>query len=142
MGRVSELGHRLPGHRGRIPPSAGDHRRDPRADGYSTFAVGKWHLAPIGETPPGLTTTGPCQRGFDRFYGFLDGETNQWHPDLVHDNHQIEPPRDRDGYHLTEDIVDQASHGPRQRSVAPGQAVLPVPGLRGLPLARTTRRPR
>jgi arylsulfatase len=51
----------------------------------------------------------PLQRGFDRFYGFLDGETDQFHPELVYDNHSIEPPgRPEDGYHLSEDLVDRA----------------------------------
>ena len=51
----------------------------------------------------------PLGRGFERFYGFLAGETDQYHPDLVHDNHQIDPPRTpEEGYHLTEDLVDHA----------------------------------
>ena len=50
----------------------------------------------------------PLQRGFDRFYGFLEGETDQFHPELVYDNHPIDPPgRPEDGYHLSEDLVDQ-----------------------------------
>ena len=49
----------------------------------------------------------PLGRGFDRFYGFLEGETDQFHPDLVRDNHSVEPPaKPEDGYHLSEDIVD------------------------------------
>ena len=63
----------------------------------------------------------PSQRGFDRFYGFLEGETSQWHPELVEDNHHIEPP-DRPGYHLTEDIVDRSMQFIRgQQSMAPGK---------------------
>ena len=51
----------------------------------------------------------PCQRGFDRFYGFLDGETDQFHPELVADNHFIDPPKSvAEGYHLSEDLVDQS----------------------------------
>ena len=51
----------------------------------------------------------PLGRGFERFYGFLGGETDQYHPDLVHDNHQVDPPRTpEEGYHLTEDLADQA----------------------------------
>ncbi|MGH9205959.1 MAG: sulfatase-like hydrolase/transferase, partial [Acidimicrobiales bacterium] len=51
----------------------------------------------------------PLGRGFERFYGFLGGETDQFHPDLVYDNHQVDPPRSpEDGYHLTEDLVDKA----------------------------------
>ncbi len=51
----------------------------------------------------------PLARGFDRFYGFLEGETDQFHPELVCDNHPIDPPAGpTDGYHLSEDLVDQA----------------------------------
>ena len=51
----------------------------------------------------------PLGRGFERFYGFLAGETDQYHPDLVHDNHQVDPPRSpAEGYHLTEDLADRA----------------------------------
>ena len=51
----------------------------------------------------------PLQRGFDRYYGFLDGETDQFHPELTYDNHWIEPPRTvEEGYHLSEDLVDKA----------------------------------
>ena len=50
----------------------------------------------------------PLGRGFDRFYGFLEGETDQFHPELVCDNHPIDPPaRPEDGYHVSEDLVDQ-----------------------------------
>ena len=51
----------------------------------------------------------PCQRGFDRYYGFLDGETDQFHPELVYDNHHVDQPKSvEDGYHLSEDLVDHA----------------------------------
>jgi len=81
-----------------------------RDQGYATMAVGKWHLAPMEEcSAAGPFDQWPLGRGFDRFYGFMDGETDQFHPDLVCDNHQIEPPgRPEDGYHLSEDLVDQA----------------------------------
>ena len=51
----------------------------------------------------------PVQRGFDRFYGFMQGETDHFHPELYADNHMVEQPSSaEDGYHLTEDLVDQA----------------------------------
>ncbi len=51
----------------------------------------------------------PLQMGFDRFYGFIGGETNQWYPDLVEDNHYIEQPYSpEEGYHLSKDLADQA----------------------------------
>jgi len=80
-----------------------------RDQGYATFAVGKWHLAPMEEcSAAGPFDQWPLGRGFDRFYGFLDGETDQFHPELVCDNHIIEPPGGpADGYHVSEDLVDQ-----------------------------------
>ena len=57
----------------------------------------------------GPYTRWPLGRGFERFYGFLGGDTSQWYPDLVYDNHQVEPPRTpEEGYHLSEDLVDKA----------------------------------
>ncbi|QGG94326.1 sulfatase-like hydrolase/transferase [Actinomarinicola tropica] len=80
-----------------------------RDAGYATFCAGKWHLAPIEQcSAAGPFDQWPLGRGFDRFYGFLDGETDQFHPELVADNHPIEPPAGPDdGYHLSEDLVDQ-----------------------------------
>ncbi len=78
--------------------------------GYATFMVGKWHLAPMEEcSAAGPFDQWPLGRGFDRFYGFLDGETDQFHPSLTVDNHHIDPPAGpEDGYHLSEDLVDRA----------------------------------
>lgn len=78
--------------------------------GYTTFALGKWHLCPMDEaSAAGPYDAWPLQRGFDRFYGFLDGETDQFAPDLVYDNHRVDPPATAaEGYHLSEDLVDKA----------------------------------
>ena len=63
------------------------------ADGYATFCAGKWHLAPTSDiSAAGPFDQWPLARGFDRFYGFLEGETDQFHPELVVDNHHIDPP--------------------------------------------------
>ncbi|MDE0496416.1 MAG: arylsulfatase [Acidimicrobiaceae bacterium] len=77
--------------------------------GYATFCCGKWHLAPTEDiSAAGPFEQWPLGRGFDRFYGFLEGETDQFHPELVVDNHHIDPPAGpEDGYHLSEDLVDQ-----------------------------------
>ncbi len=79
-------------------------------NGYNTFMVGKWHLTPSNqETAAGPYDRWPLGRGFERYYGFLGGDTSQWYPDLVYDNHQVEPPKTPEqGYHLTEDLVDRA----------------------------------
>jgi arylsulfatase len=79
-------------------------------NGYSTFAVGKWHLTPSHEAQMGAPRwRWPLGRGFERFYGFLGGETDQYHPDLVYDNHEVDPPKTpNEGYHLTQDMADKA----------------------------------
>ena len=79
------------------------------AAGYATFCAGKWHLAHTQDSSAaGPFDQWPLGRGFDRFYGFLEGETDQFHPELVIDNHRAEPPaRPEEGYHLSEDLVDQ-----------------------------------
>lgn len=81
-----------------------------RGAGYTTFALGKWHLCPMDEaSAAGPYDAWPLQRGFDRYYGFLDGETDQFAPDLVYDNHRVNPPATAaEGYHLSEDLVDRA----------------------------------
>ncbi len=78
--------------------------------GYNTFAIGKWHLTPATEmTAAGPYHRWPLGRGFERFYGFLGGETDQWYPDLVEDNHWVPTPaRPEDGYHLNADLADHA----------------------------------
>lgn len=93
-----------------------------RAQGYNTFATGKWHLAPMDETSgAGPFDQWPLGRGFDRYYGFLQGETDQFSPELYCDNHPIDPPRTAaEGYHLSEDIVDQSMQMIRdQKSLVP-----------------------
>ena len=122
MGGLADWDFGFPGMRGRIAKSAGTLAEMLRLEGYNTFATGKWHLTPTFETSPsGPYDQWPLQRGFDRYYGFLEGETNQWHPELTMDNHHIEAP-DHDGYHLSEDIVDQSIGFIRQQqSVTPGK---------------------
>ena len=72
--------------------------------------VGKWHLCPTDEMNLASTRRNwPSGRGFERCYGFLGAETNQWYPDLVYDNHSVDQPRTpEEGYHLTDDITDKA----------------------------------
>ena len=110
MGFLTDVPIGLPGYTARIPRRAGTLPRLLRDAGYSTFAVGKWHLAPRWEQ----SASGPFDRwplglGFERYYGFLNGDTNQWTPELVRDNGFIDPPRRPEaGYHLSEDLADQA----------------------------------
>ena len=73
-------------------------------------SAGKWHLAPATEMSLGSPRHHwPLSKGFDRYYGFLAGETDQYHPDLIADNHQVFPSTTPEqGYHLTEDLADHA----------------------------------
>ncbi len=122
MGRIVETATGFPGYDATVPKDSGFLSEILLRNGYSTFAVGKWHLAPAGEMAMGgPKDKWPLGRGFERFYGFLGGETDQFHPDLVYDNHQIDPPRTPDqGYHLTEDLVDHATLFVKDlRAVAP-----------------------
>jgi arylsulfatase len=110
MARIVEFASGFPGYDATIPPDCGFLSEVMLGAGYATFAVGKWHLAPAPEmTTGGPRDRWPLGRGFERFYGFLAGETDQYHPDLIHDNHQVDPPRTpEEGYHLTEDLADHA----------------------------------
>ena len=112
----------FPNCTGGVAKSAGTLAEMLGPQGYATFAVGKWHLTPMEETSAaGPFDQWPLARGFDRYYGFLQGETDQFSPELYCDNRPIDPPRtQQEGYHLTEDLVDQAQAMIRgQKSAVP-----------------------
>lgn len=110
MRSIANFNTGYPHMTGRISDHATTMAEVLRDFGYTTFALGKWHLCPMDEaSAAGPYDAWPLQRGFDRFYGFLDGETDQFAPDLVYDNHRIDPPATAaEGYHLSEDLVDKA----------------------------------
>jgi arylsulfatase len=110
MGRIVDLATGFPGYDARIPPSCGMLPAMLTPHGYAAWAVGKWHLTPEDEEHLGARRDRwPLGRGFERFYGFFPGETHQFVPSLIHDNHAVEPPAGvDDGYHLTVDLVDRA----------------------------------
>ncbi|MFC9931463.1 arylsulfatase [Streptomyces sp. NPDC127190] len=110
MALVTEFSTGYPGYNGRIPFENGFISEMLVEQGYNTYAIGKWHLVPSEfESAAGPYDRWPLGRGFDRFYGFLGGDSSQWYPDLVYDNHQTEPPATpEEGYHLTPDLVDRA----------------------------------
>ena len=91
-------------------------------NGYSTFAFGKWHLCnQASMSGAGPYNQWPLGRGFEKYYGFLNASTSQFHPSLIQDNTAIDPPkRPEDGYHLSADLIDHAiKYIGTQKSVAP-----------------------
>jgi arylsulfatase A-like enzyme len=107
---VSNMDTGFPNMRGAVTPKAATVAQVLGDSGYATMAVGKWHLCPMAEaTAAGPFRNWPLQKGFDRFYGFLQGETDQFYPELSCDNRFIDPPRTpEEGYHVSEDLVDQS----------------------------------
>ncbi|MFI7666247.1 arylsulfatase [Nocardia sp. NPDC049526] len=110
MACISEAAVGFPGANGHIPPECATLAEVLVEQGFSTAMVGKWHLCAEDEMNLASTKRNwPVGRGFERFYGFLGAETNQWYPDLVHDNHPVEQPATPEqGYHFSVDITDRA----------------------------------
>jgi len=127
MRAVSNFDTGFPNMRGSITPRAATIAELVRPHGYATYAAGKWHLAPMAEcSAAGPHTNWPLQKGFDRFYGFLQGEADQFAPELTCDNTHIDPPGTyEDGYHVSEDIIDQSMGWVRDlKSVRPDRPFL------------------
>jgi arylsulfatase len=110
MACITECASGFPSSNGHIPPSCATLAEMLVDRGFSTAAVGKWHLTAEDEMNLASTRRSwPLGRGLDRFYGFLGAETNQWYPDLVHDNHPVDQPSTpEEGYHLSVDLTDRA----------------------------------
>jgi arylsulfatase A-like enzyme len=110
MGCLANFDSGFPGYRGKISREAGTLPEILRANGYGTYMVGKWHATPLSQTGAAGPYDGwPLGRGFNRYYGFMDAETDQFSPELVRDNTPVDPPRGyADGYHLTEDLIDES----------------------------------
>jgi arylsulfatase A-like enzyme len=110
MACITEGSEGFPGSNGNIPFENGMLSEILLEHGYNTYAIGKWHLTPADQiSAAGPYDRWPLGRGFERYYGFLGGDTNQYYPELVYDNHSVEPPKTpEEGYHLTVDLVDKA----------------------------------
>jgi arylsulfatase A-like enzyme len=118
VGIVQEMAAGYPGYSGRLSKRATTLAEALGPAGYSCFAVGKWHLAPIEHwSPAGPFDYWPLQRGFSRHYGFIDAATDQWHPELIEGNAYIRRPA-RPDYHLTEDLIDKAIGYVRDQTAA------------------------
>ena len=109
MAIVEEFTEGFPGINGRIPPDTALISEVLAERGYSTSCVGKWHLTPLEESNLAATRRHwPLSRGFDRFYGFMGGETDQWYPELIYDGHPVEAPATpEEGYHFSKDMADR-----------------------------------
>ena len=110
LSAITELSVGYPAHNGMMGFEHGFVSEILLEQGYNTFCIGKWHLTPPEEgTLAGPFSRWPLGRGFERYYGFLGGDTDQWHPDLTYDNHPVEPPATpEEGYHLNIDLADKA----------------------------------
>jgi len=103
-----------------IPPDSGTLAEILHDRGYRTYCAGKWHLSPSqAGTITNSRRTWPLGRGFDRYYGFLGGQTSPWYPDLVYDNQHVDP---------------RVVRGPVLLHRLPGRAARRLPG--GIPAAR------
>jgi len=119
-GSIMETATAYPGNTGQVPNSVAPLAEILRLNGYSTSAFGKWHETAAWETSvSGPYDRWPTHQGFDKFYGFIGGETDQWYP-LIYDGvTRVTPPKS-DDYHFTVDMSDQAIGWVRaQQSMTP-----------------------
>ena len=109
MGNICEIAYGFPGYDSVIPQSTATVAQILRMNGYGTALFGKAHLTPTWETgPAGPFDRWPTGLGFERFYGFLGGDTSQYEPALYDQTTPVEPYLGRDDYHLSEDLADKA----------------------------------
>jgi arylsulfatase len=110
MGGITEMATSAPGYTSVIPNTAAPLAKTLQLNGYATSQFGKCHEVPVWETSPlGPFRQWPTGQGFEHFYGFVGGETNQYYPAIYRDTVPVEPPfGPDDGYHFTEDMTDNA----------------------------------
>jgi len=110
MGGITEMATSAPGYNSIRPDSAAPLAETLKLNGYSTAQFGKCHEVPVWETSPmGPFRQWPTGSGFEHFYGFIGGETNQWAPAIYRDTVPVEPDRTpEEGYHFGEDMTDRA----------------------------------
>ncbi len=123
MGGITEIATSAPGYNSILPNTVSPIARTLKLNGYSTAQFGKCHEVPVWETSP----MGPFDAwptgggGFEYFYGFLGGETNQWYPALYEGTTPVEPDKTpEEGYHFTDDMTTKAINWVRQQ-----QALMP-----------------
>ncbi|HEY6328638.1 MAG TPA: arylsulfatase, partial [Blastocatellia bacterium] len=118
MGGITEIATSAPGYNSIRPNTCSPLAETLKLNGYSTAQFGKCHEVPVWQTSP----MGPFDAwptgggGFEYFYGFIGGETNQWYPALYEGTKAVEPEKTpAEGYHLTEDLTDKAIGWIRQQ---------------------------
>lgn len=118
MGGITEIATSAPGYNSILPNTCSPLARTLKLNGYSTAQFGKCHEVPVWQTSP----MGPFDAwpsgggGFEYFYGFIGGETNQWYPALYEGTKAVEPEKTpEEGYHLTEDMTNKAINWVRQQ---------------------------
>ena len=110
VGHVANVSMEMdrPGLQGGVTPSAALISEILKTNDYSSYGVGKWHIAPVNTvTPAGPFDYWPLAKGFDRYYGFMDGETDQYTPQLVNGNEMVTAPT-TEGYNLNDDLLAHA----------------------------------
>jgi arylsulfatase A-like enzyme len=117
MGVITELATSAPGYSSVRPNTCAPLAETLRLNGYSTAQFGKCHEVPVWQSSPmGPFDAWPTGSGFEHFYGFLGGETNQYAPAIYRDTVPVEPDRTpEEGYHFTEDMTDHAIDWVRQQ---------------------------
>jgi arylsulfatase A-like enzyme len=115
MACITEAASGFPNANGHIPFECANIAEVLSERGFNTYMLGKWRLCADDEMNMASSKRNwPLGRGFERFYGFLGAETNNWYPDLIHDNHPVEQPSSptedgsEKGYHLSADLADKA----------------------------------
>jgi arylsulfatase A-like enzyme len=123
MGGITEIATSAPGYSSVLPKNKAPLPMTLKLNGYSTAQFGKCHEVPVWQTSP----MGPFDQwptgggGFEYFYGFLGGETNQWDPSIYEGTTPIEPPKTaEEGYHFTDDMTDKAVSWVRQQKALMG----------------------
>ncbi len=117
MGAIAEMATSAPGYNSIRPNTTAPLAEILKLNGYSTAQFGKCHEVPVWETSPmGPFRQWPTGSGFEHFYGFIGGETNQYYPAIYRDTVPVEPDRTpEEGYHFTEDMTDHAIDWVRQQ---------------------------
>jgi len=119
MGGITEIANSFPAYDSAIPKESATLAEILKQNGYSTGCFGKWHLTPSWEqNPAGPFDRWPTGQGFERFYGILGAEASHWEPPVYDQTTPIEPHLNQPGYHLTEDLADQAIHWIQQQKAA------------------------